>query len=721
MDVDSNESKNATEMDVSLDGENLELNQQVKEFCLVVSLLRKVAEEMVSVKRSDPSLNKSETVTTLTALRGRVHMLFLELKQLNRTISFLGQSMKACVQTVKIAQAPINLDLQGIVYERSHFVKEINKCRDFKTAADDIVLINEQEFTHTLQRERQQDSSQDPAAAASSSPLSFLSPSPSNAHEWMLARLKHEIKSRQALLGELDKLKGTRAELDQKMKAHNDFMNSLTKQVKNLFADATKVQAQLPGSAMLLPSHPKSFFLPKPLYNLYNILLCYQGYYDPSIQIKIMGDASANEIVESSNTNSFNNSNNNNNTISNGGSNNSNNEDVVMHTSEKNSKSTTSVTAITASTSATTSASAAPTTTSASNSLDVQPHSLAITLTTTFIDKTEVAFLFRYLLPLNIVTVSHTGRGSWDSLMINLVPQDTGEDLPNNFTSMFSSSSSQPQTAKLDTKKFGKPFRWLQTLCGLHFTPPEGIPSPRSFNIASLLARLRHRAAIRVSLQKQFNQLQKKLFPPENVLDEFGVMAVKPKPVLTRWVKARAEDFFKLDNLESKQTASEWYQVCAEYYQFAFAKGAVTLEGVVEISPEYPVRPPSFRLFFTKGVSDKGLVPNPLVKSTANSDALTLSMTKGTSSEFSNDLFDIQVEVNSNFPRPLREIAEGEEKGDMFLLSFQLKKIMVCFDLLSAAADKSSQLSFSQLIRGRDRRRPFSYNSKDQTYRHWSL
>jgi hypothetical protein len=199
--------------------------------------------------------------------------------------------------------------------------------------------------------------------------------------------------------------------------------------------------------------------------------------------------------------------------------------------------------------------------------------------------------------------------------MINLVPQDTGEELPNNINSSLAGFP----TAKLDTKKFGKPFRWLQSLCGLHFNPDQ--PPLRSLNIASLLARLRHRAAIRVSLQKQFNQLQKKILPSDNALDEF---AIKPKPVITRWVKARAEDFLKLDKPESKEASLlEWHQVCAEYYQFAFTKGTVTLEGVVEISPEYPIRPPSFRLFFTKGVSDKGLVPNPLVKSTANPEALT--------------------------------------------------------------------------------------------------
>lgn len=64
--------------------------------------------------------------------------------------------------------------------------------------------------------------------------------------------------------------------MEQKTKAHYDFMQELNKQVKTLFTEATKVQQQLPNSAMLVPPHPKASLLPPPLYNLYNILLCYQ-------------------------------------------------------------------------------------------------------------------------------------------------------------------------------------------------------------------------------------------------------------------------------------------------------------------------------------------------------------------------------------------------------------------------------------------------------------
>jgi len=59
-------------MDLSVDGENLELNQQVKEFRIVISLLRQVTNDMLNAKRSDPHLERPETAATLATLRGRL-------------------------------------------------------------------------------------------------------------------------------------------------------------------------------------------------------------------------------------------------------------------------------------------------------------------------------------------------------------------------------------------------------------------------------------------------------------------------------------------------------------------------------------------------------------------------------------------------------------------------------------------------------------------------
>lgn len=69
------------------------------------------------------------------------------------------------------------------MYERSHFVKEINKCRDFRTAADDIEMVSDQEFYRAI-----------------GTPTD-------DKHALTIARLEHETKSRQTLLEELEKLK----------------------------------------------------------------------------------------------------------------------------------------------------------------------------------------------------------------------------------------------------------------------------------------------------------------------------------------------------------------------------------------------------------------------------------------------------------------------------------------------------------------------------------
>jgi len=54
-------------------------------------------------------------------------MLFLELKQLNRTVAFLGQNMRLRVQGKKVSQTQVNLDFQVFRIEKERRKKERQK------------------------------------------------------------------------------------------------------------------------------------------------------------------------------------------------------------------------------------------------------------------------------------------------------------------------------------------------------------------------------------------------------------------------------------------------------------------------------------------------------------------------------------------------------------------------------------------------------------------
>lgn len=568
-------------MDLSVDGENLELTQQVQQCHVVIASLRSTFAQIIQLKRGDPSLSPP-TVAELAKLRTRSHMLFLELKQLNRTVAFLGQNMRLRVQGKKVSQTQVNLDFQGLLYQKSHFVKEIHKCQDFKPAADDISLIPEEEFY----------------SLAKIPPIT-------DPHTLLVARLEHEVKLRQRLLVDLDKLKALQAQHELTLAKHKENSQDIRKLLMGVIGNASKLEAQLPGKALDVPTSPAANRLPKPLFTLYHTLRCHQQYYRQGLQVQIAEEGTGEEAV-------------------------------TLHVNPQKE----------------------------GESLVVTSHECRVVLAL----ENGGELMFRYLLPLGVVSVSVSGPGTWGSMLTNLFPLDDGVAIPTNVALL-------GVPVQLDTKKLGTCYRWLQELCGLHFNHPlQTVTYLRSLNIASFLQTLQRRTVLRTALQRQYDALAAQ--PPVVLSSALEDFPQAPSSRLTTWAPTTAEEFAQrtaaannnnnnnndaLDvdsssnnnsnsaNNNNDPVTKEWFQTGAEYYGFTVvsAAGQRQLEGVVEIPADYPDHPPSFRL-------------------AAHTEAA-----------------EIEAEVNRYFPKTLRQIAQGEEKGEFSLLSYQLKKILACCDVKS--------------------------------------
>ena len=197
--------------------------------------------------------------------------------------------------------------------------------------------------------------------------------------------------------------------------------------------------------------------------------------------------------------------------------------------------------------------------------------------------------------------------------------------------------------------------------------------------------------------------------------------------VMSRWTRVDTDKFARACGGKGE----EWWTRGAEHFQITFSRGSVVLEAWVEVTVEYPLRPPRFKLFLPKGLPDitstsAAASGGALVKATANAEVLAQVASGERGNMFVNDLNDIEIEVNNHFPCPLSEFADQEASFQLskstdeaacsqYLLSYQLRKLQTCLDLL-VEARKNQSVRFLEALRGPDRRKPFVFGSHSLYY-----
>ena len=139
-----------------------------------------------------------------------------------------------------------------------------------------------------------------------------------------------------------------------------------------------------------------------------------------------------------------------------------------------------------------------------------------------------------------------------------------------------------------------------------------------------------------------------------------------------------------------------------DVYELVLQRGAYTLRAVVSITPQYPVRAPNIELSFSAHPAPKAhaLVPGVKLDPTAVRLATQSEPTN-------NNLEAIAAEVNVHFDDLL---AGCESEGPVNLLSLQLRRLQMCFDIYVATQlderSKGGRICFRP-ERGRARKKPF--------------
>mmetsp|Transcript_33040 Transcript_33040/g.64829 ORF Transcript_33040/g.64829 Transcript_33040/m.64829 type:complete len:657 (-) Transcript_33040:63-2033(-) len=643
------------------------LDTYVTEINTTCKNLRQALYDLLQLKDSGKEQEMKEC-------QAKCYMMFLELKQLNWDANMMAQQTRSTVKQRKKEQDQQNLNLQGVLYEKSHFIKEVHKCKDFSWSSPEPDLVPEEQF---LQAQPQ---------AANSDP-----------HSLQLARLTHELQERQKMLADAEVLKKQISALKQGNQEKKLFLRSVLGEIQTLYNSATSIQKTLLPAPATIPAPESSHLLPRALYNLFNVASCYQQHYDPELGVLVSGN--------SENAAEFN-SNNDASTNSDGL--------AVAHpltvvlTASVGGKEVSLVFSYFPSLSCVFVSLKSQRASGAGECslLNLYPDDDGSELPNNIENLVNPFFKSSSPLP-----SSSSSSSSSSPPVEELKVEDEAEDE----TMKESSSSVERDTPQFDVGKYksaGAPFRWAQALCGIYCNHPRLQRYP-AVNLSSVLSRLHQRCLVRQSLQTQLSSLQKLVIPQGVKSSE---LPFKPKTAFSRWSKCKPDSYF---SARADQSSKQWWAAGADYYLASFTRGTVTVHAHIQVTQEYPLRPSNFRLSFEKGNTATRITPNALVTSTADPQALELVMNPSSQANvYNNDIKDMETEINTNFDCSLVELAESETRGERFVLSQQLQKLQLCVDVFfdSAKSEQVHNNLYSEAVRGRDRRKPYVYNPQEGAF-----
>ncbi|KAK4277479.1 hypothetical protein QN277_015474 [Acacia crassicarpa] len=231
------------------------------------TLVEKIVAEMLSLKREGkPKSQLRELVT-------QMFLNFVTLRQANRSILIEEDRVKMETERAKAPVDFTSLQLHNLMYEKSHYLKAIKACKDFKTKYPDIELVPEEEFFHDAPEDIKE---------------SVLSND--SGHNLMLKRLNFEIFQRKELCKLHEKLELQKKSLSETIANRKKFLSSLSSHLKSLKKTSLPVQNQLGVlHTKKQKQHHTAELLPPPLYVIYSQLLAQKEAFGESIDLETIG------------------------------------------------------------------------------------------------------------------------------------------------------------------------------------------------------------------------------------------------------------------------------------------------------------------------------------------------------------------------------------------------------------------------------------------------
>ncbi|XP_074268875.1 THO complex subunit 5A [Silene latifolia] len=225
-----------------------------------------IVSKMLSLKKDgNPKSQLPELVT-------QMFLHFVSLRQANRMILIEEDRVKAETDRAKAPVDSTTLQFHNLMYEKSHYLKAIKACTDFKSKYPDIQLVSEEEFFREAPEEFK--------GTATSS----------DSHNLMLKRLNYELFQRKELCKLREKLEQQKKSLSETIASRKKFLSSLPSHLKSL------KKASLPAQNQLGVLHTKKLkqlhaaeLLPPPLYIIYSQFMAQKEAFGENIELEVLG------------------------------------------------------------------------------------------------------------------------------------------------------------------------------------------------------------------------------------------------------------------------------------------------------------------------------------------------------------------------------------------------------------------------------------------------
>lgn len=424
-----------------------------------------IVSKMLSMKKE--STPKSEIRELVT----QIFINFVSLRQANRSILLEEDRVKGETERAKAPVDFTTLQLHNLMYEKSHYVKAIKACNDFRSKHPDIELVPKEEFFRDAPEE-----------------IKNTVISNDNSHNLMLKRFNFELFQRKELCKLREKLEQKKKALQETIANRKKFLSSLPSHLKSLKKASLPVQHQLGVlHTKKLKQVQYAELLPPPLYVIYSQLMAQKEAFGEKVDLEIVGSVKDAQAVARQQAN----------------------KDTGVSASLESSKVDDDIDEEDDGQRRRKRPKKIPSKESLEQAGIYQTHPLKVTLHIHDDEKSDlqsrklVTLKFEYLIKLNCVCVGVEGsqENADNDMLCNLFPDDTGLELPIQSAKLINHS------IVFDERRTSRPYKWAQHLAGIDFLP-EVSPLLRGFETSNDETS-KHTAVISgLSLYRQQNRVQ---------------------------------------------------------------------------------------------------------------------------------------------------------------------------------------------------------------------
>ncbi|KAM1247029.1 hypothetical protein ACFX2J_043031 [Malus domestica] len=379
------------------------------------SSVEDIVAKMIAIKKE--AKPKSE----LRKLVTQMFLNFVTLRQANRSILLEEDRVKAETESAKAPVDLTTLQLHNLMYEKSHYVKAIKACKDFKSKYPDIELLPEEEFFRDA-------------------PANIKEPMLSNdaSHDIMLKRLNFELHQRKELCKHHEKLEIHKKGLLETIANRKKFLSSLPSHLKSL--------------KKKLKQHHSAELLPPALYVVYSQFMAQKEAFDEQIELDVVGSVKDAQAFTHQQAN----------------------KDTGVATNVETSRVDDAPDEDDDGQRRRKRPKRVPVKQNLEQSGLYQVHPLKIILHIYDDEVSDpksaklITLKFEFLLKLNVVCVGIEGShdAAENNILCNLFPDDTGLELPHQSTKLLVG-----YVPAFDEKRISRPYKWAQHLAGIDFLP----------------------------------------------------------------------------------------------------------------------------------------------------------------------------------------------------------------------------------------------------------